>query len=208
MKVSLVGVSPELELRDHPYTHATYDERVRHYRLVEDRTLIRKGVLEDFVPYESFDGVQTFYDFLDWINGPESKFESSDCRLRASPIADSTSYQASLLQGRIMIFYRELQRNLVLVKPENHYDASDDIKELITGLVERLHEQKVENPQIQISLYLAPIRYLEITHDQKMGQQLWISFDCLGESEEKAFDNFGLMVNCLSRAFKSLNLCH
>lgn len=207
MNIRIIAVDPELERRNHPYTGSTYDDRVQHYSFVEDMALIRQGVLEDFVPYESFDGVQTFYDFLDWINCPESIFESSDCRLRENSIADSNNCRVSLLQGRVMIFYRELQRNLVLVLPENRYDANQDIKALVIGLENRLREQRVDEPNIHISLSLSLATYLEVDQEQNIGQQLWISFDCLGQSKEEAFDNFGLMVNSLSTALKSLNFC-
>ena len=39
-------------------------------------------VLEDFKPFAGERAIQTFYEFLRWINGPDSLLETCDCAFR------------------------------------------------------------------------------------------------------------------------------
>jgi hypothetical protein len=59
--------------RLHPYTE--YVDFVQHLDQIP-------VALEDFRPFSDRTAIQTFYDFLRWLNGPDSHFQSCDCVLR------------------------------------------------------------------------------------------------------------------------------
>jgi hypothetical protein len=70
-------------------------------------------VLEDFVPFAHTAAVQTFYDFLRWINGQDSVLETNDCLLRP-PMPNNSpnaSPAAFVVPGRVGIHYRDLALN-------------------------------------------------------------------------------------------------
>jgi hypothetical protein len=79
MQVHLDGIS-EQDIRTQPWKDSIHDVRGRYYNFREHPKMIRQ-VLEDFKSHEEYESIQNFYGMLEWINGPDSNFESSDCRL-------------------------------------------------------------------------------------------------------------------------------
>lgn len=70
-------------------------------------------VLEDFQPHASETAVQTFYDLLRWVNGPDSELESADCAFRAPSANRSRSVSPHALEaaGRLCLMFRNLAAN-------------------------------------------------------------------------------------------------
>lgn len=65
-------------------------------------------VLEDFKPYAGERAIQTFYEFLRWINGPDSHLETCDCAFRGpAPHADEVSSFSLRGDGRVFVMYRD-----------------------------------------------------------------------------------------------------
>lgn len=77
---------PENDRRSHPWKKTSYEERAGFYsNFIKNPELITE-VLEDFKPHESQKAVQTFYEFIKWINGSASAFETNDCAMREGVI--------------------------------------------------------------------------------------------------------------------------
>ena len=98
---------PNDALRTHPWQGSSYDKQVRYYNFVENPELIDTS-LEDFTPWNSFQAVQTFYDFLRWVNGPESVYETNDCGFRGITPSNDTHITEKRLKAhaRLMLLYR------------------------------------------------------------------------------------------------------
>jgi len=62
----------------HPYKGGAYSPDVQYYDFKAYPELI-STVLEDYVEWSDCKAIQTFYDLLRWLNGPDSLLESSDC---------------------------------------------------------------------------------------------------------------------------------
>lgn len=98
--------------RMHPWTTAESDESERYYDFIEHPELIETS-LEDFVPYDRYPAIRTFYRLLRWLNGADSVFESNDCALanRIEPNNDKNTpliaQQTSRISGRLIFFFRE-----------------------------------------------------------------------------------------------------
>jgi hypothetical protein len=118
MQVHLDGISDQ-SIRTQPWNDATRDPRGKYYNFREHPELIRRA-LEDFKPHESHGCIQKFYEMLEWINGPNSNFESSDCRLTGPlPNKQKKKYPWEITAaGRLMVFFRHLPFNLTPVTPE------------------------------------------------------------------------------------------
>ncbi len=98
--------------RTHPWTDAVSNESHRYYDFKNNPELIETS-LEDFVPFDNYPAVQTFYTLLRWLNGADSIFESNDCAL-LNQIEINTdrndpeiAQQTHRIRGRLMFFFRE-----------------------------------------------------------------------------------------------------
>src|SRR5215213_968971 len=98
--------------RTHPWTTALSDESHRYYNLIEKPELIETS-LEDFLPYNNYPAIQTFYELLKWLNGSDSIFESNDSAL-SNKIEINTdrntpqiAQQSHRIRGRLFFFFRE-----------------------------------------------------------------------------------------------------
>lgn len=98
--------------RNHPWTVSDFDEGHKYYDFKKNPELIRTS-LEDFLPYSDKEPIETFYKFLEWINGSQSVLETNDCALRYARenISTNTSKKKLEISGRVMIFFRTLQFN-------------------------------------------------------------------------------------------------
>lgn len=100
-----------LRPRAHPWTDREADATHRYHDLRASPELIRSA-LEDFVPWSASPAVETFYRLLEWLNGPDSVFESSDCAfVPPAPDASGATGKALMCSGRVMILYRDLAAN-------------------------------------------------------------------------------------------------
>jgi hypothetical protein len=115
MQVHLDGLSDQ-DIRTQPWKDSIHDARGKHYNFREHPELIRQ-VLEDFKPHEEYESIQKFYELLEWINGPDSNFESSDCRLTGpGPNMQKEKFHWDIhAGGRLMVFFRNLPYNVTPV---------------------------------------------------------------------------------------------
>ncbi|MGC1187781.1 MAG: hypothetical protein WA871_10345 [Candidatus Acidiferrales bacterium] len=92
--------------RDHPWTHSVQNPEWRYYDFRLQPELIPL-VLEDFKELSNQPAVQRFYRLLEWMNGPNSCLESSDCGLLIPE--DNPDIQFSnrrRILARLMVLFR------------------------------------------------------------------------------------------------------
>ena len=101
--------------RSHPW-HDSGFEGGGSYRDFKAHPELIREILEDFKPHEHQIAVQTFYSFLEYLNGPDSVLESNDCALRAPHGHEDLAFNKAGLtlkiDGRLECLYREDQYNL------------------------------------------------------------------------------------------------
>src|SRR6267378_505474 len=97
--------------RHHPWTFSDANPAWRYHDFKVQPELI-PSVLEDFKKLEHEPAVKRFYEFLKWLNGPDSCLESNDCGLR--DLQDNTDSQFAKrrrILGRLMLFFRREEVN-------------------------------------------------------------------------------------------------
>lgn len=204
MNVILEGIDPKVPVRNHPYDGAKYDSRVKHYDFVQHPELIRQ-VLEDFKPREQYQSIELFYQLLEWINGSGSIFESSDCRLEAPKENPHKNIPYDLaLQGRLMVFFRDIKLNYADIDPTNsqNYWVNSKVATLAIDTTEYLKTVYQDKEQITIQLFFFPIHYRQEIGSPILGQQIVYQFNCYGNTEEELFDIFKFFVIGILKALK------
>ena len=215
MRVSFEGTTEEGGIREHPWTVSELDPRAQYYNLREHPELISE-VLEDFKSYEQHEAIQWFYEILRWINGPDSKLESSDCRFtspRENVQRDKFSWQL-VCAGRLMFFFREITRNLSKIDPnwvslrraDNRiplYTPNEAVVwlgETSKAVLESLYTD-VWWPVIQIHLF--PVFYRNAPGDEadKFGFQVVYEFHTWADNEDDLFSHD------LKVIFSAINQC-
>lgn len=168
--------------RTHPWTTSAIHDDARYYDLRAHPELIR-GVLEDFQQLEGSAAGENFYALIEWLNGPESPFETNDCLLRAADLiaggAGGHEYR-----GHITMFFRALELNGL---PEPMSWLCDRIE---TSIAEQ--DQDLESAALDFALW--PTLFLEGSVN---GSALHLRFSARHESDSMTRD-------ALSKVFLNL----
>jgi hypothetical protein len=176
--------------RSHPWNVAEHDSTHRYYNFRENIGLIRSS-LEDFKPWEHYPAIDSFYNLLEWLNGPDSVFESNDCAF-SGPMANTNARFAQRLQcsGRLMILYRDLKLNtsaehIRWFKDASQYYISKADPNFVLGVV---------------GTTLMQVTFVTLHPEEKQsGQELQLSFWAWGDSEIETFTN-------LERVFQNIHI--
>jgi hypothetical protein len=183
---------PFEQARSHPWTDSTGNPDFRYYDLTASPEHIRTS-LEDFVPWSHYGAVEDFYLLLESLNRPRSAFESNDSAFcgpeRAGPSTHGKAFQCS---GRLILLYRELERNTL---PGGIERLKNELHHALVPLDPRF-ESGV------IGTTLVPARYLALA--DKLGSQLMISFWAWGDSEADTMINLKRLFANLARALSTL----
>jgi len=150
--------------------------------------------LEDFIPFADTTAVQTFYDYLRWINGPESVLETSDCALRPPrPHNDPHSAAKLSIHGRVFILYRNLhlnslkeQSNWLCGKLMQILAATDPALTAAEGVV-----GFTKNPSLQKAISngrsIGTAFQATGPNDPGFGEHLMLSFWAYGDNDAAVF---------------------
>lgn len=197
----LVNFDPLRELendrRSHPWGKTAYDERAGFYsNFIENPQLITE-VLEDFKPYESKPAVQTFYSFLEWINGPDSSFETNDCALRDGIIMnnDPLFKFTHKIDGRVEFFLRQQQHNC------NKNVATWLMR--MSSLYLQVERTNFFNSLIDIQL--APTDFIMLPANQRDGYRIRLAFNAYGDGELDTWEALNCTFDSILKATKRLN---
>lgn len=187
------------EPRRHPWTVGK-EAPFRYHDFKQHPELI-PTVLEDFVPYAQQPGFEGFFDFLRWVNDPDSIFESNDCGTRPpKDNDDSTSHLARAMTGRVMLLFRDLRRNFYPMQYQ-----------LLFQLL--LEELKATDPTMTkdegvFGLVQEDAAYDDvITNDPEMyriGHQFTVMHWVWGATDAELYQNLGRMYRNLTVALQKV----
>ena len=150
-------------------------------------------VLEDYLPHADQPAVRTFFEFLRWINGPESVLETCDCALRGPEKAKSPKKAKSpwVLHGRVMLMHREPGANCVegaptifikhLYEQLQLVDAPAPLQDVSAGLAlcsVLYRDRCLSQPAADESLSAGP-------YDPGLGQHVLLKFRAHGHSRPR-----------------------
>jgi hypothetical protein len=160
--------------------------------------------LEDFQPFGDRSAVQTFYDFLRWLNGRDGHLQSCDFAFRpAASHADTNSHYTLSAIGRLFIMFRDLRFNCSNPHTEwlcdrlMHYltevDQDMSVAEGVVGFT--------LNPVLHLDLaqgFWRPTGEYDVAADSPgYGRHLTLNFFAYGNDERHVFNN-------LERLFRNL----
>ena len=99
------------EPRAHPWKGTTKSDSVNCIDFKVYPEKIRTD-LEDWVPYQSAEFTEEFYQLLEWVNGPDSVFESNDCAFVGREKNTDKQFKfKKRSRGRLMILLRDEHLN-------------------------------------------------------------------------------------------------
>ncbi len=161
-------------------------------------------VLEDFRPFADKQAIQTFYEFLKWINSPQSQLATNDCALRApQPHQDRHSQFKLSAHGRVFVLFRNLHLNSSpthadwLISALMHFLATEHpdiaVHEGVVGVT--------QNPALQVAIsnghFHADSRFEARENDPGLGKHAMLSFWAYGDTEAHAFENLDRVFRCI-----------
>ncbi len=196
--------------RLHPYG-AAEPNQTGHVDFKSKPELIRTS-LEDFRPFADQPAVQTFYSFLEWINGPESSLETNDCAFRPpAPHHDANSPLDLSTHGRLFILYRNLALNSsqehsdwlcgALMASLRHTDQELSAGEAVIGFTLTAALQTA----ISTGHWVSDSLFDSASDDPGLGRHLMLSFWAYGNTAEDAFGNLNRLFTNLWTACRMVS---
>jgi len=191
MKVYEHSDPDSLKPRSHPWIDAESNPAYRYYDFKTQPELIRSS-LEDLQQWTSYPAIETFYRLLEWLNGPESIFESNDSAFNGAATTAGTPSSTPLqCSGRLMILYRNLVLN---TSPEQMHRLTNATAQALSET-----DPLFEWGAIGATIMSAQFTTLPGPPERQHGQQLMLSFWAWGETEAE-------MMRHLDRIFHNLTV--
>ncbi|WP_256815185.1 hypothetical protein [Klebsiella pneumoniae] len=169
----------------------------KYYNFREQPELITTH-LEDFVDHADQMSVQNFYEFIRWINGPESALESTDCMLSGEPkgVPSAALFRCTHgITGRFEFFIRQIEMNAN--------------KEAIRWVYDKLSIYlQIERPDFRKgSFRISPLITDYITPDgnKLTGHRFCIYFQAYGNGIHDTWLSLETMFDSLAKTTKRLN---
>lgn len=187
----------EIHARSHPWGKTDYEERGGQYSNFIINPELITTMLEDFKPHENRHAVQTFYDFLRWINGTESKLETNDCALHEEVInnPDFLFKFTHKIDGRVEILFRNHEINC------NNAITKWFFRTLSLYL-------QVERPNFfnaLIDLRSVPTNYIMLSSHENAGHRIRITFNAYGNGESDVWSCLNVVFHGIWKATERLN---
>lgn len=197
MKVVELRDPAHLRPRAHPWTVSESDASHRYYDFRAHPERIRDSI-EDLEPWRAHSFAETFFLLLEWLNGPDSLFESNDCAFSGVGATLSGQSKKGLeASGRLMILYRNL--------------ATNQQRDRVGGLAEALAyalsglELDLEHAAVGVSIVETQFTTLAGDRSDQLGQQLMLSFWAWGDDEEETLHNLNRLLHALSAALRTVS---
>jgi len=208
-------------IRTYPWTETEGYPADKYYDFKANPALITQA-LNDFKgwsDWSEWEGVQLFYKFLEWLNGPDSQFESTGCGFRGpgrNPQRDHWPGEW-LTTGGLIFLFRDIESNLSeqsaawATKPVPVGGAPPPLApgEKMSWLLRRSHEHLQQlNPHFfwgYISVVLFPTFYSELPlkHNDKFGHEIAFQWSAWGNTETETMVHFKEVVATMFECLKS-----
>jgi hypothetical protein len=172
--------------RSHPWLGTADDPTLRCLDLRAHPELIRTS-LEDFLPFDRYPAVHTFYALLAWLNGPGSDLETNDCAFVGPAPAETPVGKRREATGRVMLLFRDLHRNTSAA-------AVQGLLQRVGGAVQE------EDPAFAwgaVAVARVAVRFTGLPEGRQAGHQLLVSFWAWGDDDAEVMAN-------LDRVFRNL----
>jgi hypothetical protein len=205
--------------RQHPWTASSRNAAFKYHDFKKQPELVSE-VLEDFKPWEHYEAVQLFYEMLRWLNGEESKLETSDCGFRGPRTNEQRDGWPKELvcNGGLFVLLRDIPLNLASEsklwseqylaghKPKP-YRPSEAQQRLIDSSLKLINQTNQECVWACIGVGMVSIMFVEapVPENEQLGYQIVYRFWAWGDTEKEVMENFKCVVETFFRCFKQLS---
>lgn len=185
----------KFEVRSHPWQGSLTDPTHRYHDLKKHPELIRSA-LEDFLPFAAYPAVETFYQLLEWLNGPTCVLQTNDCAFNGPGPNEMAKYPALQCSGRVMVLYRELKKNR----------DSRRISRIADTIATTLLSRDEDFGAGIIGVTIVPVRLtaLLVNEDDQLGWQLMLSFWAIGDDPDETLENLDRTLTNLSAVLRQV----
>jgi len=161
-------------------------------------TLIRHS-LEDFLPFNKWAFVESFYSLIEWINSPLSSLESNDCNFNIAQDNNDHQYPyAKKCSIRLMILFRDI--------PENCQERS--IEWLTQNILQSVATTKLSYKSGAVCISLNDTCYLELGDKPDtggLGQQIVLTFFSYGKNNKRCYESMQQVINHAHNCIKKVD---
>ncbi|MDH4186681.1 MAG: hypothetical protein OEV08_06770 [Nitrospira sp.] len=197
MKVYEHNDPDSLRPRSHPWVDGEFNPQHCYYDFRAHPELIRSSI-EDMREWDSYPAIETFYQLLEWLNGPESVFESNDSAFNSPTAATRTqSSTPRHCSGRLMILYRNLALN---TEPTQIHWLTNAAA----------HAARRTDPAFEsgaIGATITSVRFITLPRHPALqqGQQLMLSFWAWGKDEPEVMANLNRTLKNMTQVLRGLS---
>lgn len=188
MKTFVDASQDETTPRTHPWTVGIHDPRAKFTDFRKHPELIPTA-LEEFVPHARFPAIQQFYEFVRWLNGETSVFETTDATFRGPATGHNSAQfpQFKLMcSGRLVLFCR-------------HYEIQIRYADWIAKQAQRvLRQHQPDSANACVGTFKFATQFPALSDDggqtAPVADALGFRFFGFGNTDDEAFEGFGLAV--------------
>jgi hypothetical protein len=194
MRVYELRDPSQQRVRAHPWVDAEGDSNHRYYNFRQHPELIRSS-LEDLEPWVGHPSTETFYQLIEWLNGPGSVLESNDCAFNGLVMNEGPHSQKRLeASGRLMVLFRNLVFNT----------SPDRVGELAQRVAYALSE-KTPSLEGVVGVSIVDVQFTTLPGPpvRQRGQQLMLSFWAWGDDEAQTLGNLDTALGNLRQALRA-----
>ena len=185
-----------LAVRSHPWSGSLSDDAHRYLDLRRSPGLIRSA-LEDLRGWKNQAELETFYQLLELINGPDSTLETNDCAFNGPTPNEHAGFDKALqCSGRLMLLFRELPLNTSTARVHAFTEAF-------------ARALSVKDPGFAwgvVGATIVPVRFTTLpgTPDAQLGSQLMLSFWAWGDDQAETMAHLDRTLTNLSAVLRGL----
>lgn len=182
-----------LRLRTHPWTTSESNPAHRYRDFCAHPELIRTS-LEDLTPWQTQPAIQTFFEMIEWLNGPESALESNDCSF-TGVIPNTGTHESKRLEasGRVMVLFRDLEANR----------SPDRVGSFTQEVAMALHQLDPGMEGGAVGVSIVDVHFTALPGEVPNGQQLMLSFWAWGDDRTETWAGLEQTLGNLFRALRS-----
>ena len=195
MRVYQLAHPDQLRPRAHPWVASEADPTHRYYDFVQQPELIRSS-LEDLQAWHGTAWAETFFQLIEWLNGPDSSLMSNDCAFNAPAPHDGTHSERRLeASGRLMVLFRNLAINTKAARVSA-------LMQRVGGILSET-DPGLEEAAVGVSIVDVQFATMRRSPKRQLGQQLMLSFWAWGDDEAQTLLNLDRTLVNLGTALRA-----
>jgi hypothetical protein len=186
------------ETRPHPWQRSLHDPNAKFADFLKRPDLVRTS-LEDFVPYAAQPAIDRFFQLVEWMNGPDTLWETTESYLWP-PLSPHTNQFFALYpvicSARLVFFNR------------NHLWQCRNAEWAFTDFLARLSKRQSPPPNACVGVFMLPTLFLSLSDDGGKTapecKALGVRCYGFGSTENEAFDAVGVGVDAVREVAQDL----